>query len=216
MVNVGAGAGSYEPRSLTVFAVEPSEVMAAQRPADLPPAIIASAEELPLDDASVDAAMAILTIHHWDDAPRGIAQMRRVSRGPLVILTVDTDIANTMWLMRDYLPVAVRERDAREFPAIASLLDWLGPAARSEVVPVPADCRDGFLLAFWSRPEAVLDPAARAATSAFARMIPAHVDALVARLRNDLERGAWDARNGHLRHLTELDVGLRLVIADGR
>src|SRR5215208_3177943 len=87
LVNVGAGAGSYEPPDRYVLAVEPSETMRRQRPDNLPPAIDAVAESLPLDDDAVEAAMAVLTVHHWSDPVAGLREMRRVARGPVVVLT---------------------------------------------------------------------------------------------------------------------------------
>src|SRR6266516_4903085 len=125
VVNVGAGAGSYEPRDRHVIAIEPSDVMAAQRPAGLAPAIRAAAGELPLRDASVDAAMALLTLHHWEDQQeRGVRELRRVARGPVVILTYDPEVSSRMWLMADYLP-EVAELDRRSFPRIQLVTEWL-------------------------------------------------------------------------------------------
>jgi SAM-dependent methyltransferase len=210
VVNVGAGTGNYEPADRDVIAIEPSGVMAAQRPPHLPPAIEATAESLPLADDSVDAAMAVLTIHHWTHAEAGVRELQRVARDRIVIVTVDIEVSAHMWLFADYFP-EVAERDRAQFPAIETLLAWLGPAARSEVVPVPRDCSDGFLLSFWSDPERVLDPEARAATSGFA-LLDRNVEAdAVARLAADLESGAWDERHGRLRQLAEYDAGLRLI-----
>jgi SAM-dependent methyltransferase len=210
VVNVGAGAGSYEPADRAVVAIEPSTVMAAQRPPELPRAIIGVAEELPLADDSADAAMAVLTIHHWTDAEAGVREMQRVARDRIVIVTIDPEVQARMWLFADYIP-AVAQRDAQEFPAIDTLLDWLGSGARSEVIHIPRDCHDGFLLSFWSEPERALDPEARAATSGFARLDPAVEAETVARLAADLESGAWDERHGELRRLPEFDAGLRLL-----
>jgi SAM-dependent methyltransferase len=213
VVNVGAGAGSYEPRDRYVIAIEPSEVMASQRPEELPPAIRATADELPLRDGSVDAAMAILTVHHWDDAQeRGVRELRRVARGPVVILTCDPGISGQMWLMRDYLP-EVAELDNRIFPPTSRLAAWLGGTVTSEVVPLAVDSPDWMLGSFWGHPERVLDEAARNATSGFARMEPQVVDRVVRAVSHDLATGAWDERYGHLRGRTEYDVGLRLVVA---
>lgn len=212
VVNVGAGAGSYEPRDRHVIAVEPSDVMAAQRPPELSPAIRATADALPLRDESVDAAMAVVTVHHWDDGQeRGVRELRRVARGPVVIVTFDAEVCGRMWLAADYLP-EVAELDRRTFPTIAQLRAWLGGTSTVEVVPVAADTPDGTFAAFWAHPERVLDPDARAATSGFARMAPEVVTRAVTALEGDLRSGAWDARHGHLRTLAELDVGLRLVV----
>jgi SAM-dependent methyltransferase len=214
VVNVGAGAGSYEPCDRHVIAVEPSDVMAAQRPRDLAPAIRAGAGALPLRDGSVDAAMAILTVHHWDaDQERGVRELRRVARGPVVILTCDPRLTGAMWLMADYLP-EIAELDHRIFPVPETLAAWLGGIVRIEPLPVPRDTPDWTLASFWAHPERVLDPQARAATSGFARMDDAIVDRAVAAVQRDLESGAWDARHGHLRGLEVHDVGLRLLVAE--
>jgi SAM-dependent methyltransferase len=214
IVNVGAGAGSYEPGGRHVIAIEPSDVMAAQRPAGLAPAIRATAGALPLRDASVDAAMAVLTVHHWDsEQERGVRELRRVARDKVVILTFDVDVCARMWLVADYFP-ELEALDRRIFPTIGQLRRWLGcPDARVETVEVGRDTPDWTLAAFWAHPERVLDPAARAATSGFARMSPAVVERVAQRLGTDLESGAWDARHGHLRRLDAYDAGLRLVVA---
>jgi SAM-dependent methyltransferase len=213
VVNVGAGTGSYEPRDRHVIAIEPSDVMASQRPRELAPAIRAFAGDLPLRDGSVDAAMAIVTIHHWDEArERGVRELRRVARGPVVVMTYDPELSASMWLMADYL-TELADFDRAIFPPIERVAAWLGGNVRVENVPIPRDCSDLMLGAFWSRPELVLDTQARDATSGFARM-PADVVARVVRdVKRDLESGAWDARYGYLRTLDALDVGLRLVVA---
>jgi SAM-dependent methyltransferase len=213
VVNVGAGAGSYEPRERYVLAIEPSDVMAAQRERRSAPAIRASAGELPLRDGSVDAAMAVLTIHHWDgEQERGVRELRRVARGAVVILTFDASVSAEMWLMSEYLP-EVAELDHRIFPAPEQIAAWLGGETRIEPVAIPRDTTDWMLGAFWAHPERVLDPRARAATSGFARMAPAVIDRVLAALEADLRSGAWDERHGHLRELESLDVGLRLIVA---
>jgi SAM-dependent methyltransferase len=214
VLNVGAGAGSYEPRDRHVIAVEPSDVMAAQRPRDLAPAIRAGAGALPLRDASVDAAMAILTLHHWDaDQERGTRELRRVARGPVVILTTDPRVTGALWLMADYLP-EVAALDHRIFPLPETLAAWLGGTVRVETLPIARDTPDWLLASFWAHPERVLDPEARAATSGFARMDPAIVDRTVAAVQRDLASGAWDERHGHLRELEAYDAGLRLIVAE--
>jgi SAM-dependent methyltransferase len=213
VVNVGAGAGSYEPDDRHVIAIEPSDMMAAQRPRARAPAIRASAEDLPLRDASVDAAMAVLSVHHWDAGQeRGVRELRRVARGPVVILTIDADVSGEMWLMHDYVP-EIAAMDRRIFPTIDRLREWLGGSVRVEVVPVPRDTCDWTLLSFWAHPERVLDPVARAGTSGLSRMPAAVIERATTRLRDDLESGAWAARHGRLRTLEALDAGLRLVVA---
>jgi SAM-dependent methyltransferase len=213
IVNVGAGSGSYEPRGRYVIAIEPSDVMAAQRPAELVPAIRGSAVPLMLRDKSVDAAMAILTVHHWDDQlEAGVRELRRVARGPVVIVTVDADVCGDMWLLRDYLP-EVAALDRATFPAIAQLAEWLGGTVDVETILTSRDTPDWTLASFWAHPERVLDETARNATSGFARLDPDVVKRVVAEVDGDLRSGTWDQRYGYVRHLDELDVGMRIVVA---
>jgi SAM-dependent methyltransferase len=212
VVNVGAGAGAYEPTERHVIALEPSDVMAAQRPRHLAPAIRASAGSIPLRDRSVDAAMAVLTVHHWDEArERGVRELRRVAREAVVILTYDASVSNAMWLMADYLP-EVATLDQRIFPPLHQLAEWLGGHVRIETIPIPRDTPDWNLGSFWAHPERVLDANARAATSGFARMSADVVDRVVAAVSRDLASGLWDERHQYLRSLDALDVGLRLVV----
>lgn len=171
-MNVGAGAGSYEPRDRHVIAVEPSAVMATQRPPELSPAIRATAGRLPLHDDSVDAAMAILTVHHWDaEREAGVRELRRVATGPVAILTYLPDVSNAMWLVKDYLP-EVGELDSQIFPDADRLAAWLGGAVVVETMLIHRDSPDWMLGSFWAHPERVLDRDARNATSGFARMAP--------------------------------------------
>jgi SAM-dependent methyltransferase len=213
VVNVGAGAGSYEPEGRHVIAIEPSDTMAAQRPRHLAPAIRASAGALPLRDGSVDAAMTVLSLHHWDDEQeRGVRELRRVASKRVVILTYDPLLSGEMWLIKDYFP-EVAELDRRIFPTLETIAEWLGGEVTTSVVPIPRDTPDWHLGSFWAHPERVLDEAARNATSGFARAAPDVVARVVASVGRDLESGAWDERYGRLRRLDEYDVGLRLVIA---
>ena len=213
VVNVGAGAGSYEPRDRLVIAIEPSDVMAAQRPRELAPAISAGAGHLPLRDDSVDAAMAVLSVHHWDeDQEHGVREMRRVAHDAVVIVTYDPAVSTRMWLLADYLP-ELAELERRIFPSSERLVAWLGGVTHIEPLLIPSDTPDWMLGSFWAHPERVLDEQARNATSGFARMDKAVVERVVATLRTDLESGAWDAQHGHLRGLDTYDVGLRLVIS---
>jgi SAM-dependent methyltransferase len=213
IVNVGAGTGSYEPRDRHVIAIEPSDVMAAQRPRELAPAIRASAGALPLRDASVDAAMAILTVHHWDqERDSGLRELRRVARGPVVVLSYDPDICDRMWLIQDYLP-ELGELDGRIFPTPRAMAEILGGHVDVTPVPIPRDFDDWMLGAMWAHPERVLDERARAVTSGFARMAPDVVERVVRELGRDLAEGSWDRRHGELRKLAEYDVGLRLLVA---
>ena len=214
VVNVGAGAGSYEPPDRHVVAVEPSEVMIAQRDSSLPPAIRSGAYPLPFEDRSVDAAMAILTIHHWDeDQERGVREMRRVARGPVVILTFDPAVSARVWLMADYLP-EVADLDRRTCPTPETLARWLGGEVDVRVVPISRDTPDWTLGSFWAHPERVLDAKARSSTSGFARMPPEVVNRVVAAVDRDLRDGTWDARHTPLRELDEYDAGLRLVVSN--
>jgi SAM-dependent methyltransferase len=212
VVNVGAGAGAYEPQDRHVIAIEPSDVMAAQRSRDLAPPIRASAGSLPLRDRSVDAAMAVLSVHHWDEErEKGVRELRRVARGAVAILTYVATISGTMWLMADYLP-EVAALDLRIFPPPEQLADWLGGDVRIEKLSIPRDTPDWMLGSFWAHPERVLYANARAATSGFARMPNEVVDRVVSEVSRDLASGVWDERYGHLRSLDALDVGLRLVV----
>ena len=213
VVNVGAGAGSYEPDDIAVVAVEPSAVMVAQRPAGRP-AVRGSAAALPLHDASFDAAMTVLSIHHWEPAQeRGVRELCRVARDRVVIVTIDPKVSGRMWLMADYL-TEVRYLDHRILPDVQRVVDWLDRPATVEVVPVARDTPDWTLLSFWANPERVLDPAARFATSGFARQTDAVVERVVRDVEADLASGRWDERYGHLRELEAFDGGLRLIIAE--
>jgi SAM-dependent methyltransferase len=211
LVNVGAGIGSYEPDDRYVLAIEPSAGMRAQRPTSLAPAISASAEALPLDDSCVDAAMAIITIHHWHDTAAGLRELRRVARGPVVILTFDIDIVSQFWLVAEYAPEIISD-DRRRFPSIDAICEILG-GARVETIAIPADCTDGFLQAHYARPDAYLDPAIRAAQSVWPRLPSGVEQRAVSALADDLRSGAWDARHGHLRGEREYEGGLRLIVA---
>ena len=213
VVNVGAGAGSYEPRDRYVLAIEPSDVMAAQRPRALAPAIRGEAHRLPLRDGSVEAAMSVLSLHHWEThQEQGVRELRRVASGPVVLFTCDPEVSGSMWLMKDYLP-EVADLDRRIFPDIERLATWLGGRTRIDVIPIPRDTCDWMLMSFWAHPERVLDASARNATSGFARMSTDVVERVVASVERDLHDGTWDARHGHLRKLDEYDAGLRLVVS---
>jgi SAM-dependent methyltransferase len=207
VVNVGAGAGAYEPRDRHVIAVEPSSVMIAQRPPGAARAIQARAEALPLRDDSVDAAMAVLSDHHWEDRRRGLREMRRVVRGRVVLFTYESAMADSFWFVRDYLP-GFHHLASMSIEEIAATLG----DARVEPVPIPHDCVDGFFVAFWRRPHAYLDERVRAGTSVFVRVPEEQCEEAIERLRSDLESGVWEERHGHLLELEELDLGFRLVI----
>ncbi len=208
VVNVGAGAGSYEPRDRDVIAVEPSPVMLAQRPVGAAPAVQASAEALPFADGSFDAAMAILTDHHWPDRAAGLRELRRVARRRAVVFQCDLEQQWGFWLLRDYL-----KPDWEGAMTMSELAGHLG-AQRIEPVPIPHDCRDGFFSAYWRRPQAYLDPRVRDGISVFRLMPPDEVDAAIERLRADLESGAWARRNADILEREAMDYGYRLVIAE--
>jgi SAM-dependent methyltransferase len=207
VVNIGAGAGSYEPSGRDVIAVEPSEVMIAQRPPGSAPLVRARAERLPFADAAFDAAMAVLTIHHWGDLEAGVAEMRRVARR-VVVLTWDQRVCDRYWLVAEYLP-EIAVQDAKRAVPVERLIELLG-AAEVRPVPVPHDCTDGFMGAYWRRPEAYLDPGVRAAISSLAALGDQAAGGL-GRLRADLRCGAWQRRHARLLALDELDIGYRLV-----
>jgi SAM-dependent methyltransferase len=206
VVNVGAGAGSYEPADRVVQAVEPSEVMIGQRAADAAPCVQALAEELPFADGSFDAAMAILTIHHWSDWRAGLREMRRVARRRVVLLTFDVE-APEFWLTRDYFP-ALSALDREIMPRLKAMANELG-AFHATPAPIPHDCVDGFLGAYWRRPEVYLDPVARGSMSSFARI---DAEDGLKWLAQDVESGAWAQRYGDLLKLDALDVGYRLLV----
>lgn len=210
VLNVGAGAGSYEPADRLTLAVEPSPAMRAQRPPHLAPAIDATAEELPFDDDSFDAAMATITVHQWRDLALGLRELRRVARGPVAILTFDPEVLPRLWLA-EYVPRLIAHEAAR-VPAIATLREHLGGTVEVEAIPVPGDCTDGFIEAFATRPERLLDPEVRAGQSAWAFGDPEEVRSGLARLAADLDSGAWDARHGALRTAAAFDGSLRLVV----
>ncbi|MEX2193745.1 MAG: methyltransferase domain-containing protein [Thermoleophilaceae bacterium] len=212
VVNVGAGTGSYEPHDLDVIPVEPSAVMRAQRPPDTPPAIDGKAEALPLPDGAADAALAVLTVHHWEEPAAGLAELLRVARRRVVVLTWDPAFAGDLWLVRDYLPEAA-ELDRARFQPLDDVATALG-GARVEPVPIPHDCADGFLGAYWRRPERYLDPGVRPGISTFHSLPPEVVQPALARLAADLASGEWERRNAELLHLDELDLGYRLLVAE--
>jgi len=209
VLNVGAGAGSYEPRDREVTAVEPSATMRAQRPPELPAAIAAVAEALPFPDRSFDAAMATFTVHQWPDLAAGLGELVRVTRGPIAILTGDPAALSGFWLA-GYLP-EVLEIEARRYPPIATIAALLG-GAEVRHVPIPLGCTDGFGEAYYGRPELFLDPGAQRAMSAWSFLDPGVHARFTRHLSADLESGAWDRQYGHLRTQPTFDGALRLVV----
>jgi SAM-dependent methyltransferase len=208
ILNVGAGAGSYEPESGLVVAVEPSRTMIAQRRPGTAPAVQAYAEALPFRDGSFDAVLGVLTVHHWKDQAKGFSECARVARFRVVFLTQDADACARFWLF-DYFPELLSV-DRHIFPSVERFKDAF-QSVEVIPVPIPAACRDGFLGAYWKRPRAYLDPLVRESISTFSKI--GNADRQVARLEMDLNSGAWDQRYSSLHGLSELDLGYRLIIA---
>jgi SAM-dependent methyltransferase len=211
ILNVGAGTGCYEPPNCTL-ALEPSPTMVAQRPKGSAPCIMGVAENLPLLDQSFDGSLACLTIHHWSDLAAGLAEMCRVTRKRVVLLTWSPQLSPEFWLTRDYMPEIVDVYKPR-LPTIEELQRILGDIDVQPVL-IPEDCQDAFVGAFWKRPAAFLDPLIQQANSAMAQLDAEVLSRGIDRLRNDLQSGRWSIRNSELQDLTALDVGIRLVIKD--
>jgi len=206
VINVGAGAGSYEPADRRVIAVEPSLEMIRQRRAGAPPVVRASAGDLPFVDGAADATLAVLTVHHWPDRARGLAELARVARRRVVILTWDPGTYG-FWLVEDYFPEIVAV-DRGIFPTLADFSAALGPV-EVRPLPIPHDCCDGFLGAYWRRPRAYLDAGVRLAISTFSKIDPGPG---LARLRTDLESGDWQRRHGAVLGAGDFDLGYRIVV----
>jgi SAM-dependent methyltransferase len=211
VVNVGAGAGAYEPADRDVLAVEPSATMIAQRPPGAAPAIQASAEDLPLADDSFDAALAVNTVHHWSDLRAGLRELRRVARKRVVIFLRNPQAGVPFWLVEDYIPAL--DNTGRVARIVATIEQELRPVG---AVPVrlPRDCADGVFTAYWGRPELYLDAETRRNISNFALAPADDVADGLARLEADLASGEWDRRYGELRALPALDLGHRVLIAE--
>jgi SAM-dependent methyltransferase len=210
VVNVGAGTGSYEPTDKYVIAVEPSATMRAMRGRRAVPAINGSAENIPLDDKSVDAAMAMVTIHHWADIERGLLELKRVARQRVVIMTFDGDALHEFWNIEYFPEVVAMEK--RRYPDTKWVTGILGNVEIVKI-PIPLNCVDGFQEAFYGRPEAFLDPSVRKAQSAWGFLTEAEQEPLVQRLADDLSSGAWDRKYGHLRTQPTFTGALRLFIS---
>ena len=210
MLNVGAGTGSYEPDDREVTAVEPSAEMVAQRPAGAAPAFQANAEALPFGDDSFDAAMAVLTVHHWSDLDAGLAEMLRVSRKLIVVVTFDPEPLRDLWIVPYFPGMLELKSDRTSGRRIAAEL----PAASSRPLPVPRDCSDHFFASLWGRPELFLDEAVVAPMWVWSRLSEEAKREGRTRLAGDLKSGRWDERYRHLRSREELDVGLRLVVSE--
>jgi SAM-dependent methyltransferase len=183
VVNVGAGIGSYEPDGLNVTAIEPSADMRQRRPAGRP-AFDAVAGHLPFANDSFDAAMSTFSIHQWPDVRAGLAEMRRVALGPVLVLTCDPAALDCFWL-NDYCPEVIAV-EARRYPSLDVIGTELGSTVDVKTVPIPLRCIDGFQEAYYGRPERFLDANARRAC-------------FMEALSDDLASGAWDAKYGNLR-----------------
>ncbi len=212
VLNVGAGTGSYEPPDRDVIAVEPSALMRAQRPEGAAPCVAATAESLPFEDQSFDAAMAFSTVHHWQDPIAGLREMRRVARRVVVFTfdSNDTGWRRRFWLTRDYLPEATALRACRVLASLTELARAIG--ARMEPVLIPWDCADGFFEAYWRRPEAYLEDHVRRGISVWARVGPDAEQRAVRSLRDDLASGRWAERNRDLVDLDAAELGARLLV----
>ena len=208
VVNVGAGAGSYEPLDRHTIAVEPSLTMIRQRPPGRAAVICASATQLPCRRAAFSAALAVLTVHHWPDRARGLRELARVARDRVVVVTWDP-AAPGFWLVDDYFPDLVAQ-DRAIFPTIEELQTALGHLT-VHPLPIPHDCTDGFLGAYWRRPHAYLEPEVRNTISTFSKV--AGTKEGLTRLSQDLDDGSWQRRYGHLLHREELDLGYRVVVS---
>jgi SAM-dependent methyltransferase len=209
VVNVGAGTGAYEPTSRPLVAVEPSRQMIRQRPRGAALVVQASAEALPFAPRTFDAALAVLTLHHWADWRCGLGEMKRVA-DRLVIFTFEPREIDNFWLTESYFPEIVG-LVRRQCPSVDDVVECLGDCTVHHIA-IPHDCVDGFLAAFWRRPAAYLDPRVRAGISAFALLEQDVVDRGVARLKSDLESGEWERRFGHIRSLEALDACYRLLV----
>ena len=211
VLNVGAGQGSYEPEDRHVIALEPAHAMRARRPRHLAPAIIGDSSAIPLDDGAVDACMAVATVHQWAQLERGLAELRRVTAGPVVLVVFDPVLQRRLWL-NDYCPALFDVAERRD-PALERLARGLGGAVTWQPVPIPADCTDGFVEAFFARPEAFLQPQVIAAQSTWGFVSPDQVAQCQQQLARDLADGTWDARHGHWRTMATYEGSLTLMVS---
>jgi SAM-dependent methyltransferase len=212
ILNIGAGAGSYEPADKYVVAVEPSEVMRAQRISNhKTPAINTRADNLPFDDNAFDASMAMVTIHHWPDIEKGLKELRRVTKNQVLIMTFDPDVVDNFW-NATYFPELIAVEKAR-YPKIDFIVQSLDGNCEVKSIPIPFDCADGFQEAFYGRPEAFLEKEVRKAQSAWSFLENGMEDILVKRLADDLQSGNWDKKYGHFRTEPTYTCALRLIIA---
>ncbi len=213
IINIGAGTGSYESESRYIIAVEPSAMMRAGRlNKGLPPAINASAEALPFDDQSFDAATALLTIHHWPDISKGLNEVRRITRGRIIVMTYDPNALDVYW-NASYFPEVI-EVERRRYPSIQSISGWIGGDCEVREIPIPLHCNDGFQEAFYGRPEAFLSKEVRSGMSAWGFIPEDQQEIIVKRLSSALSSGEWDKKYGHLRTQPFFKGALRLIIGN--
>lgn len=211
VLNVGAGAGSYEPIDRYVVAVEPSAEMRKQRLENNKiPAINAKGETLPFDDAAFDVAMAMITIHHWPNMEKGIKELCRLAKQKVIIMTFDPDALDTFW-NANYFPELIEVEKAR-YPTIDFIVKALNGNCEVINIPIPLNCKDGFQEAFYGRPEGFLKKEVRLAQSAWGFLSDELQEQLVKRLAIDLQSGAWDKKYGHLRTQASFEGALRLVV----
>lgn len=211
VLNVGAGAGSYEPTDRYVVPLEPSEVMRKQRPKSLAPALIGSVESIPYDDGAFDAAMGVLTVHHWKDRVKCLHELRRVTQGPIVLMTFDPDAPTEFW-MGDYAPELV-EIEHKRYGSIRSITDVLQGECQVQPIAVPRDCTDGFQVAYYARPEAFLQKEVRKSQSAWSFLSPDVEERIVKAIADDLRSGVWERKYGHLKQKETINCQLRLIVA---
>lgn len=212
ILNVGAGAGAYEPEDRYVIAVEPSRVMRSQRQhANKMPAVIGTAESLPFDDDSFDASMAMVTVHHWLDIRKGLQELRRVTREQVLIMTFDPDALDDFWNAH-YFPEIVEVEKSR-YPTIDFITKALSGNCEVQSIPIPFDCEDGFQEAYYGRPEAFLEKEIRLSQSAWGFVSDEVEEQLVKSLSDDLKSGEWDKKYGKFRRMSSYTCALRLIIA---
>jgi SAM-dependent methyltransferase len=212
ILNVGSGAGSYEPTDKYVVAVEPSAAMRQQRSdKNKVPAINAKAGDLPFDNNSFDASMALVTVHHWPDMDKGLKELRRVAKHQVIIMTFDPGQLDNFW-NAEYFPEVIEVERAR-YPTVDFIKNSLGGHCKIIPVPVPLDCKDGFQEAFYGRPEAFLDKQVRLSQSAWGFIPEDKQEKIIERLKIDLENGTWDNKYGHFRTQAFFTCALRLIVA---
>ncbi len=212
VLNIGAGTAAYEPPNRRVVAVEPSDLMIKRRKPGSAPVVKATAENLPFRDDAVHAAMSVLTIAHWTDPLAGVREMARVASRRAVVLTLDTQVASAFWAYRYFPDLAFL--DSVRFPSVASIGENLGGEVSVQEIPIPHDCRDGFLGAYWRRPSLYLESRIRRSIPTMAELGDDRLLDGLRRLSDDLRSGAWEGQHSWLLGQDELDLGYRLIVAE--